>query len=157
MVIVQALRAEVESRRVLLANQELSLRERELALEARESESGAASATARLAAAAAAAAAEAELRKRQQQEEADKDRRGAEVAEARQLAARPPPVEKFWPATSAQDVETAESSDGVDFGATTNQQEGPAQEATPHKEAGSGKDASGQLPIHWFRCVSVCF
>lgn len=153
---VQALRAEVESRRVLLANQELSLRERELALERRESDSGVAAATARLAAAT--AAAEAELRKQQQQGGAHRDRYAAEEAEKSQLPARRPPAERFWPATSDQDVDTAESSDGVDSGAIAIQQGRPAQGVTPREEAGSENEASGQPPIHSFRYggVVVC-
>ena len=161
MTTVQALRAEVESRRVLLANQELSLRERELALERREADSGAASATARLAAATAAAEAAvaeaAELRKHRQQEEADKERRAVEEAGQRQLAANRTPVERFWPpAAGDQDVEDATaSSDAIETGTIAIQQAAPAQRSARREEAGSGKDARGQLPSHSFRCV--CF
>lgn len=153
---VQALRAEVESRRVLLANQELSLRERELALERRESGSGAASATARLAAAT--AAAQAELRKKQQQEEeeeAKQDTRMAEEPATRQLTVRPSPVERFWPPTSDQGVDAVESSDGVEVETTAIEPSAPAQGVAPREEARGGKDAPGQPPTHSFRCVCV--
>eukprot|EP00752_Nemacystus_decipiens_P005969 g5391.t1 len=148
--LMQALRAEVDSRRALLANQELSLRERELALERRESESGAAAATARLAAAA--ATAEAGARKQRQREEADEERSAVEQAEKKQLAARPPPVERFWPPTSDQDVGAVESSsDAEGAGGIALRQGAPAEGAARCEEGGSGKDAPEQLPGHTFR------
>ena len=155
---VQALRAEVESRRVLLANQELSLRERELALERRESDSGATvSRLAAATAAASAAAAQAEVRNKQQEEEADKDTRMAEEAEERQLAVRLSPGETFWPSTGDQDVDAAESLDGVDAGTTAIPPGARVQGAAPREDVGGGKDAPGQPPAHSFRCVLSVF
>lgn len=106
----QALRAEVESRRLLLANQELSLRERELALEKRESESAETSGTSRLAAAAAAAAtaAIAEQHRLNQEKNGQATTTIDGVEEGPSTARRFPP-ERFSPAKNDEEAELAES------------------------------------------------
>lgn len=159
----QALRAEVEGRRVLLANQELSLRERELALERREAESGAASAALRLTAAAAADADSTKSEEEQKPESAD-----AGQGE-QQLADRLTPKERFWPITSEHDAAglEEESGSGTKEGMGVLGQgdavakvvavgeEGDDRGTAEEKGDGGGVSVQ-QPPPHAFRCVVGC-
>lgn len=98
----------MESRRLLLANQELSLKERELAFEKRESESIAASTTPRLAAAAAAATTAAIAEHHRQQERDGHGTITIDGVDEVHLPARSSQEERFWPATGDQEAEPAE-------------------------------------------------
>lgn len=149
-VIDQALRVEMESRRVLLANQEISLRERELTLEKRESDSGAISATLKLAAAA--AGADAELQE-QRQGKSDKQRIATGEGTEGESTSLSSPVEKFWPNTSNQDAASEASSNDTTGGTSVIPQDIPAQGMSPREKG--GEDAPGHLPLHSFRCVCV--
>lgn len=161
--VAQALRAEVESRRVLLANQELSLRQRELALERREAESGAASAALRLTATAAAGADSTKSEK----EKNSGSTYGAQGEQ--QLVDRPTPTDRFWPIAREHDAaeleeESGSGTKGEDSGMGV-QGEGVAvanvvavgDHGGSEEEKGEGGGASAQQPPpQAFRCVFGC-
>ncbi len=154
----QALRAEVESRRVLLTNQELSLREREQALEKNEAEAKAALEALRLAAAAAAADAELRSQRLREAEKADEDGDtgdGEGEGPQQPAAALSRPAEAFWPPLSDQDVERRDVSEGVETieeGGPVGDGAAPSEGTTPTPRGGG---AAAEQSLHAFRCY-VC-